>query len=527
MKKQITLALTCGFLLLCAAAWGSQNPLSVPTSGTLSGLSLVQDINNANDALATCNSGGSAPSTQFLSGSPSNSDCWDDTSTSGWIKHKIWMNGSFVVAAFYDLANSLYTGIVGGGAINNVASAATTDLCSVNPAYLNITGSTTITSFGSTCQVGVWKRIQFSGALTLTYNATSLIIQTGANITTAAGDTADVVALGSGNWIVTAYHRATGAALSTAGLNVGANALGNSALTFTVPVNLGLTASVPSNQLQVNFTGANGSAPSSSNPVLIPFRSSTLGTGTPTVDSLQSSINMTVASNLSMGCTTAVTCRVWIYAIDNAGTVLVGLQTCSNATQIFACNDDLLYATNGNTTGSNFNGVLASTVANLSGKAVRIVGYLEAIWTSGTGWAAPSKLELFGPGMKKPGDVVQEAYSSAGSQAITPSSAINLVRLNSSINCAASQSASASTVAYKRGSTTLVTHNLGGSGSTGMSLTDSVMLLDNPVTASSVTYSIVQGGTSCGVQVEALDVQEIMSALEPARGDDAPLALVG
>jgi hypothetical protein len=209
MTKRITLALMCGFLLLCAAAWGSQSPLSVPTSGTLSGLSLVQDINNANDSLNTCNSGGSAPSNQ-LSGSASNSNCWDDTSTTGWVKHKIYMGGSYVVTAFYDLTNSLYTGIVGGGAINNVASAATADLCSINPAYLNITGTTTITSFGATCQQGQWKRVQFTGILTLTYNATSMILPTGASITTIAGDTLDAVYLGSGNWIVSNYQRVTG-----------------------------------------------------------------------------------------------------------------------------------------------------------------------------------------------------------------------------------------------------------------------------------------------------------------------------
>jgi hypothetical protein len=200
----------------------SQAPLFNPTSGTLSGLSMVQNQNNANDALATCNAGGSAPGTQFLSGAASNSDCWDDTSTTGWIKRRVYMGGAWVVTAYYDLTNapnSLYTGIVGGGAINSVASATTTDLCSVNPAYLNISGTTAITGFGSTCPTGTWKRLQFSGALTLTYNAATLILPGGANITTAAGDTVDAVALGSGNWIVTSYQRATGVSPGAASLS--------------------------------------------------------------------------------------------------------------------------------------------------------------------------------------------------------------------------------------------------------------------------------------------------------------------
>lgn len=39
----------------------SQNSLSLPTTGTLSGLSLVEGINSALDTLNTMNSGGSAP----------------------------------------------------------------------------------------------------------------------------------------------------------------------------------------------------------------------------------------------------------------------------------------------------------------------------------------------------------------------------------------------------------------------------------------------------------------------------------
>ena len=45
-------------------------------------------------------------------------------------------------------------------------------------------------------------------ALTLTHNATSLILPGAANITTAAGDTGTAISLGSGNWVVTDWQRA-------------------------------------------------------------------------------------------------------------------------------------------------------------------------------------------------------------------------------------------------------------------------------------------------------------------------------
>jgi hypothetical protein len=52
--------------------------------------------------------------------------------------------------------------------------------------------------------------LRFAGILILTYNATSLILPTAANITTAAGDTAIFISEGSGNWRCVDYVRASG-----------------------------------------------------------------------------------------------------------------------------------------------------------------------------------------------------------------------------------------------------------------------------------------------------------------------------
>lgn len=88
-----------------------------------------------------------------------------------------------------------------------IASATTTDLSTVNDGDIAVTGTTTITGFG-TLTAGIKKVLTFSGALTLTYNATSLILPGAANITTAAGDVAIMRSLGSGNWKCISYQRA-------------------------------------------------------------------------------------------------------------------------------------------------------------------------------------------------------------------------------------------------------------------------------------------------------------------------------
>jgi hypothetical protein len=95
---------------------------------------------------------------------------------------------------------------------DTIASAATTDLGSKEAGYLSISGTTTITAFG-TVSAGIRKYIKFDGALTLTHNGTSLILPGAANITTAAGDVALMESLGSGNWRCLYYQRASGAAL--------------------------------------------------------------------------------------------------------------------------------------------------------------------------------------------------------------------------------------------------------------------------------------------------------------------------
>ena len=95
---------------------------------------------------------------------------------------------------------------------SDIASATTTDLGAVEGLMHDITGTTTITGFG-TVRAGIWKIIKFEGALTLTHNATSLILPGAANITTADGDIAIVISEGSGNWRCVAYVKATGKAI--------------------------------------------------------------------------------------------------------------------------------------------------------------------------------------------------------------------------------------------------------------------------------------------------------------------------
>jgi hypothetical protein len=104
----------------------------------------------------------------------------------------------------------------------DIASASTADLGAIGGLMHDITGTTAITGFG-TVAAGIWKIIKFEGALTLTHNATSLILPGGANITTADGDIAVMISEGSGNWRCVSYFKASGLAVKQTTAEQGAS----------------------------------------------------------------------------------------------------------------------------------------------------------------------------------------------------------------------------------------------------------------------------------------------------------------
>jgi hypothetical protein len=114
-------------------------------------------------------------------------------------------------------ARLLKAGDTMGGALNwnttaTIASAATTDIGAATSNDVIVSGTTAITGLG-TIAAGAMRKVKFTGVLTLTYNAASLILPGSANITTANGDTAQFTSLGSGNWKCDWYCKQNGQAV--------------------------------------------------------------------------------------------------------------------------------------------------------------------------------------------------------------------------------------------------------------------------------------------------------------------------
>lgn len=189
------------------AAQATQAELIPPTSGIYTGIQYGQKIGDAFRALAGCNKGPTAPAN--VGGGVIDGLCWIDDSGSPWIK-KRYVNGGWAVEGALDPTSSTFAGVIGGGLATIASSTGpVVDLGSVAQANVTLSGTSTITGFGSTAPAGIEKTIRFDNALVLAPSV-ALLVPGGFPLTTAAGDRAKVTHLGSGNWEITQYTRANG-----------------------------------------------------------------------------------------------------------------------------------------------------------------------------------------------------------------------------------------------------------------------------------------------------------------------------
>jgi len=323
----------------------------------------------------------------------------------------------------------------------------------------------------------------------------------------------------------------------------------NSAVSFDSAVNLQLNGTVATNALTLAIKGNNGSDPSASNPVLIPFRSTTIGIGSPVVASLQAALSFTINSGSTMGCANSTPCRLWIVAInsgtDGSPTVTLCAMNASSATQIYPINEGTLFTSQSGTGGGNSAGLLYCGVSAVTSKPVRILGYMELTETTAGTWATlPTYIQLMGSGIKKPGDVVQgpvvgthtstlttgaSFVTSGVSASIAPTSNVNLVLGQFNSDCIGT-TGSAQTLTYQPTRTS--TQISSSQAITGTSVTTcAFMFLDAPGTTSSTAYApffkVNAGQTGALPQsFGTIMLWEIMGALEPAN-DNEPLRKVG
>ena len=311
---------------------------------------------------------------------------------------------------------------------------------------------------------------------------------------------------------------------------------------FDAPVNLQLNASVASNILTIAVKGNNGSDPGNGNPVLIPFRDATAANGDPVWRAVTSALSITTnAAGATLGSANGVPFRLWIVAFDNGGTVVLALwQSVTGGaapTNIAPLNEAVVASSTAiSGTATSAGTFYTPNGTAVTSKAFRILGYVDyasGLTTAGTYASAPTTVQLFGPGIKKPADEVQvvQALTTTGATnsttasytassctaSITPTSSPNLVEFCASAIASMGGAARTIEVVMLRGATRVgpVTRTTNDSASTAAPRIPLTLgpWMDAPGTSSSVTYSLASAAN--GVQFPAGETAFITAEAAP------------
>jgi hypothetical protein len=176
--------------------------------------------------------------------------------------------------------------------------------------------------------------------------------------------------------------------------------------------NYSLACSVASSALTITLNGADGNALSSTNAANIVFRNSTAATGTPVTRSVTSSPTLTVSSGSTLGTTDGNNHYLYVYALDNSGTVELAIsQTLYSELSVQSTTAE------GGGGAADSNRVIYSTTAR-SNVPMRLLGRLKSNQTTAGTWASvPTEISLVTAGLSP--DRVKVLYTHSAGTSIS------------------------------------------------------------------------------------------------------------
>lgn len=216
----------------------------------------------------------------------------------------------------------------------------------------------------------------------------------------------------------------------------------------TRPWNVTLAASVASSELTIAIKTRDGGDPSAGDPAFIPFRNATAGTGDYSVLKLTAALSIVIPDTATLGTANADMARLYVYAVNDGGTVKLGVYNpvsgTGNTVSLKALNAWDVQSSTVIGTGADSAQTLYTDTAGVTSKAVCWLGFVEIVEATAGTWAtAPSLVVLATAGVKYTGDLVQvvsdieetggtttsstAADVSGASASITPSSRCNLL----------------------------------------------------------------------------------------------------
>lgn len=174
--------------------------------------------------------------------------------------------------------------------------------------------------------------------------------------------------------------------------------------------NLSLACSVGSSALTISLKDKAGATPSTDSVVAVGMRSSTAATGTYSRRTVTGALSLVIDSGSTLGHASAIASYIYVYLIDNAGTLELAAST-----TLWDEGSRVSTTAVGSTGVADSNATMYSTTARTN-VACRVIGRLDSNQVTAGAWAAvPTEISLVP--FKQPG--LMAYYTSAAGQSIT------------------------------------------------------------------------------------------------------------
>jgi hypothetical protein len=224
-----------------------------------------------------------------------------------------------------------------------------------------------------------------------------------------------------------------------------------------------LAWTVASSVLTVAIKTWAGNDPSVTEPVYITFRSATAGDSSMVRRQITAATSIAINNTATLGTANSTAFRLWCVAFDDAGTIRLGVINCLSALSIFPLAGWGIASSVAEGDASD-SAHIFYTGAAVTSKAYATLGFASwetGLATAGTWSAVPTRAQLYGLGMPLPGQAVQSGFAQTGAassdatimplddsipqntegfqvmtQAITPTSAANVLDIFSNISAA-------------------------------------------------------------------------------------------
>jgi len=146
-------------------------------------------------------------------------------------------------------------------------------------------------------------------------------------------------------------------------------------------VNCSVAATVAANAVTFSLKDAAGAAPSSTSPCKIGFSLSSAVDGGYSYLTVTSATSVTISSGSTLGHTSTIPSRIFIYALNNAGTVILGASSIN-------LGDFVQSSTAEGGAGAADSATVIYTTSAVSGKAARVLYRFTSTQTTAGTWAA-------------------------------------------------------------------------------------------------------------------------------------------